>query len=102
MGMNSQSSVWLDVGCGAPTIALQGSCFNKATYALDLPPTINIINEILNEASSLAKNLMKRIALIGVDVLKINMENLPADIIHVTHVTILIGIPKGEVISLYL
>lgn len=94
--MNSEDSCWIDIGCGAPLMALQGSIFNKITLALDLAPVMRVILQILSHMPFEQKALANSIYLQEGDILHLKKSDLPLEVAeNVTHVTNFIGTDEG-------
>lgn len=94
--MNVDESCWIDVGCGVPLMALQGSLFNRITLALDLPPVMRVILQILHHMPSEHKALASSIYLQEGDILHLKKHDLPVEVAeNVTHVTNFIGTDEG-------
>lgn len=97
--MDPTRTIWVDIGCGAPILSLQGSFFNLETYCIDYPSVIDEVLNLIELMPSDYKNLMKRLRIHGGDIFKMKMESFPPSFSKVTHVTILIGIPDGNLLK---
>ena len=94
--MTNSESCWIDIGCGAPLMALQGSLFNKLTLALDLPPVMRTVFQILQLMPPEQRVLANSIFLQEGDILLLDRDSIPTDIANsVTHITNFIGTDEG-------
>jgi hypothetical protein len=95
--MDPNRTIWADMGCGAPTFALQGSIFNKETYCLDLPLVIDEVLRIFDTMRDIG--MMRRLYIRGIDILRMNINQFPDSAKSMTHITLLIGVEEGNMNS---
>jgi hypothetical protein len=94
--MSPTESCWIDIGSGPPLMALQGSLFNKLTLALDLPPVMRSVFQILQLMPPEQRVLANSIFLIEGDILHLDTNSIPPEMAaSVTHITNFIGTDEG-------